>query len=125
MTDEIKITRWARLSDHDSFKVEYPYTQQNFLEVERLIEEIRDMPEYATFTTAAQTTPVVSDRTKEDIILALTKDNLNSGIVEFDENKIRLTEYLKDKTAWARYNSIFKEKGYKWVADGKNSRWEL
>ena len=138
MTDEIqmKITRRIALEKYEFYEIEVTTNVGNLDFAFGLIEgrvdsiknemgepspEISPKKEPAT-SGLALTKPVSLPNWLADDLHQLS---LNPDIVTWIEpNTIKLNTFLKDKEKWAQYNNVVKDAGFKWIADGKDSRWE-
>ncbi len=127
MTDEIRITRRVALPTmYEFYEIQYTTNdnqKQDFI-IGYMEESVKIIREHM-----GEPTPKISVNNTfspgTDLYDALHKAFLDPDIVEFIKpNIIRLTEFLKDKDKWNKYNGVFKDAGYKWVKDGKDSRWE-
>ncbi len=52
--------------------------------------------------------------------------NFSPEILEYctvNGNTVKPKAYIHDSTVWAELNEELKQMGFKWVSDGKNSRW--
>jgi len=55
---------------------------------------------------------------------------ISSEILEYCDvsgnpvNKVKPKVFIHNREIWERINAELKEQGFKWVSDGKNSRWE-
>lgn len=59
---------------------------------------------------------------------SLIRERLDPDDVDIEPGRrgpiVRTTHYLETET-WRAINRVMKERGLKWISDGKNSRWEV
>ena len=128
MTDEIRITRRVALPDkYEYYEIEW--TSDKIGDFQKWVQEIEDMVAQVRGICgkpSPEISPKISQESQEqgDVAADLIRADIDPSILEFKDNTVKLKTYQKDKTVWEKIHFVLKEAGYKWVAEGKESRWE-
>ncbi len=132
MTDEIRITRRVALpKDFEFYEIVWTRETNDFDDthgiialIEEKVEKIREFTEEPSPEISPKRRQSMEDTQMSELAYELNKAGLNPSIIEEGDNTAKLTAFLKDKDKWIEYNEVMKGLGYKWVKDGKDSRWE-
>ena len=127
---DIKIVRffplkdgWLRIeceSNHDEFETDLELIDHKVNQVHK-VEQIQTVLTNGEVPT--KSAPKISPKTDSEIIDELEKAGLDASIVDISDygplTWIKLSKYLQDKELWTKYNNIFKDAGFKWIAARK------